>query len=255
MQHSSPTERFSDRVSDYVRARPGYPAILPQLLAERCRLPTPGVIADAGSGTGIMTRLMLDRGHRVFAVEPNREMREAAEASLGNRAGFTSVAATAESTGLATASVDMVTAAQAFHWFDRGRVRTEFARILRPGGHAVLVWNDRRLASTAFLRGYEALLVDHCPEYLKVVHRNITVDVLAGFFEPAGFETVILDNAQALDWSLLVARHDSQSYVPKSGHARARLMAHLRALFESTADANGHVVFEYDTRVHFGPLT
>ena len=248
------TVRFGNRVADYVRARPGYPPQLVDVLRSHCGF-VPGIeVADVGSGTGLFTRLLLENGARVHAVEPNREMREAGEALLAGLAGFTSIGAPAEATGLPDRSVDMVTAAQAFHWFDRPRARTEFARILRPRGSVVLVWNDRRLDTTEFLRGYEALLVQHCPEYLQVVHRNVTDEVLAEFFHPRGFEAVVLDNVQVFDWDLLVARHDSQSYVPKEGPRRDALLADLRALFDRTVSPSGTVAFEYDTRVFIGQL-
>lgn len=252
MNTRSPTQRFGDRVEAYVRARPDYPAALVGVLAERAGLGPSTVVADVGSGTGILTRLLLPHAARVYAVEPNGPMRAAAEAALGHLPGFRSVDATAEATGLAGASVGLVTAAQAFHWFDRGRTRTEFERILMPGGAVALVWNDRRLRGSDFLEGYEALLVHHCPEYLKVVHRNITPAVVAEFFRPGRVDCAVLDHAQVLDWELLLARHESQSYVPKEGPARAALLEDLRRLHAATAAADGTVVFAYDTLAYVG---
>lgn len=251
MSAHDPTGRFSDRVADYVRARPGYPQAVLEVLARRCEFTRDTVVADVGSGTGLLTRLFLDHGNTVFAIEPNAEMREAGERLLADRPGFVSVAGGAEATTLPAASVDCVTAAQAFHWFDRAAARREFARILRPGGWVVLLWNDRRLESTAFLRGYEALLVRHCPEYLKVVHRNVDAAALAAFFAPLGCDEVVLDNRQRFDWDELVARHLSSSFVPRTGHEAG--MADLRALFEAE-QRHGIVEFEYDTRIHFGRL-
>jgi len=247
-----PTGRFSDRVSDYVRARPGYPGAVLDVLRRRCSLTEQAVIADIGSGTGLLAQLFLDHGNTVFAVEPNTEMREAGERLFADRTHFISVAGGAEATTLPAASVDFVTAGQAFHWFDRERARREFARILRPGGWVVLVWNDRRLDATPFLRGYEDLLVRHCPEYLKVVHRNVDAGVLKAFFAPLGHEEMVLDNRQRFDWEGLVARHRSSSFVPRTGHEAG--MAELRALFDAQ-QVGGYVEFEYDTRVQFGRLS
>jgi SAM-dependent methyltransferase len=247
-----PAGRFSDRVSDYVRARPGYPRGILDVLARHCSLSARSVIADVGSGTGLLARLFLEHGNAVFGVEPNPEMRAAGERLLGGHGRFVSVEGGAEATTLPAASVDFVTAGQAFHWFDRSRARSEFSRILRPGGWVVLVWNDRRLEATPFLRGYEALLVRHCPEYLKVVHRNVDAGVLKAFFAPLGHEEAVLDNRQRFDWDGLVARHLSSSFVPRDGHEAA--MAELRALFD-THQADGVVGFEYDTRVQYGRLT
>lgn len=250
---SAPTQRFSNRVADYIRARPGYPRALIEALASRYGLRPTSVIADVGSGTGLLATLFLDHGNPVFGVEPNREMREAGEQLLAGYGNFTSVGAAAEATTLDDASVDFVTAGQAFHWFDRPRARAEFARILKPGGHVVLVWNDRRLDSTPFLRGYEDLLVRRCPEYLEVVHRNIDDTVLTEFFSPRGYDAITLENVQVFDWDTLVARHDSQSYVPAAGPERESILAELRSLFEATAEA-GCVRFEYDTRAFVGAL-
>lgn len=145
---TDPTQRFSSRVENYSRYRPSYPRQVLELLFEECGLTAASIIADIGSGTGIMTRLFLENGNQVFAVEPNREMRQEAEWNLASYSHFVSVDATAEATTLRAGSVDFVVAAQAFHWFDREKVRPEFVRILKPEGWVVLVWNDRRPDST-----------------------------------------------------------------------------------------------------------
>jgi SAM-dependent methyltransferase len=247
-----PTGRFSDRVADYVRARPGYPPAILEVLEHRCSFTTQAVVADVGSGTGLLAKLFLDHGNTVFGIEPNPEMRAAGEQLFGGRSRFKSVAGGAEDTTLPAASVDLVTAGQAFHWFDRTLARREFARILKPGGWVVLVWNDRRLDATPFLRGYEALLVRHCPEYLEVVHRNVDSAALRDFYSPMGFEETVLDNRQRFDWDGLVARHLSSSFVPRTGHEAG--MIELRALFDACA-VDGFVEFEYDTRVQSGQLS
>lgn len=248
----NPTGRFSDRVADYVRARPGYPAELIDVLTRRCGFSARATIADVGSGTGLLARLFLEHGNRVFGVEPNAEMREAGEQFLRGYPQFHSIDGGAETTTLADATVDFVTAGQAFHWFDRERARREFARVLKPGGWVVLIWNDRRLDATPFLRGYEDLLVRHCPDYLKVVHRNVDAPALRQFYGPQGYDEVVLDNRQRFDWHGLVARHHSSSFVPKSGHEAG--MRELRALFDAR-QVGGEVEFEYDTRVQFGRLS
>lgn len=158
MATADPTERFSNRAEDYVRYRPGYPrAILPPL-REDCGLAPESRIADVGSGTGLLGRVFLDDGETVYGVEPNAEMRAAGERSLRGYPRFHSVAASAEATSLAEASVDFIVAGQAFHWFDAQAARREFARILRPGGWVAVLWNERRTDATGFLRAYEALL-------------------------------------------------------------------------------------------------
>lgn len=246
------TARFSGLVADYVRARPGYPPELAGRLAAACGWQGAVTIADVGSGTGLLAQVFLDAGHRVIGVEPNAPMRAAGDGLLGSHDGFSSVGGRAEATGLAAASVDLVSAGQAFHWFDQRLARAEFARILRPGGHVALVWNDRRLQATPFLRGYEALLVAHCPDYLKVVHRNVDEAALARFFAPAAPLNFVLDNRQVFDWEGLVARHLSSSFVPREDHTGH--MAALRALWEQHQH-DGLVEFEYDVRVTVGSLS
>ncbi|MGB6676929.1 MAG: class I SAM-dependent methyltransferase, partial [Terriglobales bacterium] len=159
------TQRFSSRVDNYVRYRPGYPCEVLNLLKKDCDLATESVIADIASGTGIFTQMLLDNGNRAFGVEPNAEMRRAGEAFLQSYPRFTSIAGTAEATTLPERSVEIVTAAQAAHWFDREKAQREFIRILKPGGWCVLLWNERRTDSTHFLREYEQLLLTYGTDY------------------------------------------------------------------------------------------
>src|ERR1700722_16381276 len=164
------TARFSSRVEKYVRYRPSYPKGVVELLRKQCGLTSDSIVADVASGTGIFTRLLLENGNRVFGVEPNLEMRRAGEEYLAGYARFTSVEGTAEATTLPGRPVDIVTAAQAAHWFDRATARREFVRILKPGGWAVLLWNERQTDSTPFLRDYEKLLLTYGTDYQEVRH-------------------------------------------------------------------------------------
>src|SRR5581483_9144642 len=154
------TQRFSSRVDNYIRYRPGYPAEILALLKRECALKKESVIADIGSGTGLLSRMFLENGNVVYGVEPNSEMRKAGERLLASYSQFHSIAGTAESTTLPVRRVDFVTAAQAAHWFDRKKARAEFIRILKPGGWLVLVWNERCI-DTPFLRDYEQLLLTY----------------------------------------------------------------------------------------------
>ena len=155
---SSPTERFTSRVETYIKYRPTYPAAVIDLLRSECGLTADAIVADVGSGTGILSELVLKNGNEVIGVEPNQAMRLAAEHLLSSYPRFRSVEGSAEASTLPAASVDLITAGQAFHWFDATAARREFARILKPNGSVALIWNDRQLDSTEFLRGYEALL-------------------------------------------------------------------------------------------------
>ncbi len=251
---SDPKERFTTRVADYVRFRPGYPAELLDCLASDCGLEAGDSVADVGSGTGILTAGLLARGLRVFAVEPNEAMRRAAEQRLAAAPLFVSVAGSAEATALPDGSVDGVVAAQAFHWFDRDRARDEFARILRPGGVVALIWNDRRARGNSFLEGYERLLQDWGIDYAEVNHGLVDDAALAAFFSPGPFGRRTFANAQALDLEGLRGRVLSASYMPGPGHPRHEpMLAALEELFEAS-EQGGLVTLEYDTRITFGPL-
>ena len=246
-----PTRRFASRVENYRRYRPGYPAEIIQLLCERCGL-RPGVaVADLGAGTGIFTAQLLEAGARVWAVEPNRQMREAAERLLGGHEGFTSVAGTAEDSTLAAHAVSLVTARQAFHWFDQDRSRTEVLRVLAPGGWAALVWNEHSRARIPFLSDYEALLRRYAPEFDEVRKRRACGPAMRTFFgcEP---ECAEFTNRQELDFEGLKGRTMSSSYVPEPGDpAHEPLLAGLREVFEHH-QREGQVTFSYETRVFFG---
>lgn len=250
----APTERFSDRVEHYSRYRPGYPAAALDLLARECGL-APGIrVADIGAGTGIFTRLLLDRGALVFAVEPNPEMRAAAEQWLAGTPGFASVAAPAEATGLPDASVELIVAAQAFHWFDRAKARAEFARILRPGGWLALVWNEREIDTTPFLRSYEQLLREYAPEYGVVDHRDIGPAEVGAFFHPGRATLATFSYRQRFDYEGLKGRLLSSSYAPNAGHPNhAPMLRALRSLFERHQQ-DGCVTWHYRTRVFYGQL-
>jgi SAM-dependent methyltransferase len=251
---SDPTSRFSDRVQDYVRWRPGYPSAVLEALRRDLGLQPAHVVADVGSGTGLLSRLLVENGNVVYGVEPNREMAAVAEADLGGTGRFHSVDGRAEATSLAAGSVDLVTAGQAFHWFRVPDSRAEFRRILRPGGGVALVWNLRRLDSTPFLRDYEAFLHRWSNDYEEVSAQYAKEESLRGLFGDAGWIERRFDSAQHFDFEGLRGRLLSSSYTPKEGDPRRQAMlAALPAVFETHA-CEGQVAFEYDTRLFLGRL-
>jgi SAM-dependent methyltransferase len=251
---TDPVTRFSNRAENYARYRPIYPAGVIDILKSDCCLTEASVIADVGSGTGKLTELFLKNGNSVFAIEPNVAMRLAAERFLTKSAKFVSIDATAEATTLNTGSVDFITAAQAFHWFDRNKAKREFARVLKPAGWVVLIWNERRLDSTPFLREYENFLLRYGTDYEKVRHENVT-DEIAEFFSPERFEFKTLENVQHFDFEALKGRVLSSSYIPDQDHPDFKAMlAELENLF-NTSKRDGMVSFEYETRVYYGHLT
>jgi SAM-dependent methyltransferase len=247
------TSRFSDRVENYVRYRPGYPEEALRVLRNDCGLTASHVIADIASGTGIWTRVLLQNGNRVFGVEPNPEMRQAGERLLADFPGFISVAGVAEATTLADHSVDFVTAAQAAHWFEREHSRREFARILKPGGWLVLLWNERVTDSTPFLRDYEQLLLTYGTDYADVRHER-TTDAVNEFFDPLPFQERLFANRQEFDYAGIEGRLLSSSYVPGPEDAKYQpILRELRRIFDAHA-VDGRATFEYKTRLYFGQL-
>ncbi len=247
------TCRFSDRVGNYIRYRPGYPPEALHVLKGDSGLAPIHSVADIASGTGIWTRMLLENGNKVFGVEPNAEMRQAGERLLAGFPKFTSVAGTAEATTLPDKSVDFVTSAQAAHWFDRGRARREFGRILKPGGWLVLLWNERLTNSTAFLRDYEQLLLTFGTDYEDVRHER-TIGAVNEFFDPAPFQESVLEMRQEFDYAGLEGRLLSSSYAPEPDHpSHDPMLRDLRRIFETHA-IGGRVTFDYKTRVCFGRL-
>jgi ubiquinone/menaquinone biosynthesis C-methylase UbiE len=254
MAAADPTLRFSSRVEHYIRYRPGYPGEVLETLRTECGLTASSVVADIACGTGIFTRMLLDNGNRVLGVEPNREMRAAADRLLAEYSSFTSGAGTAEATTLADHSVDFATAAQAAHWFDLPKARREFARILKPGGWAVLIWNERSTDTTPFLRAYEDLLLTYGTDYGQVRHER-TTDNIGSFFAPARFAARVFEMRQQFDYAQLEGRLLSSSYAPMEGHPEYKpMLKELRGVFDGHQE-NGRVGMEYRTRMYYGHLS
>jgi SAM-dependent methyltransferase len=246
------TQRFSSRVDNYVRFRPGYPPEVLELLKNECGLTPESVIADIAFGTGIFTRMLLENGNRVFGVEPNDEMRRAGETFLQNYRRFTSVAGTAEATTLPGHAFDLITAAQAAHWFDGDKARHEFRRILKPAGWLALLWNDRRMDSTEFHREYEQLLRTFGTDYEEVRQTSMAVAIEAFFTQ--SFQMRAFEHKQTFDYAALEGRLLSSSYNPQKGHAQHDpMLRDLRRIFDCH-EQNGSVAFDYDTRVYYGQL-
>jgi ubiquinone/menaquinone biosynthesis C-methylase UbiE len=249
----SPTARFSDRVENYVKYRPGYPAEVLGLLRSDCGLRPDHVAADIASGTGIFTRLFLENGNPVFAVEPNLEMREMNRHQLDRYSQFVSVAGSAEETTLDDASVDFVTAAQAAHWFDLPLARAEFARILKPHGWCVLIWNERLMSGSDFLRDYEQLLLTYSTDYKEVRHERTTA-VIDEFFRPAPHQERVFAMSQRFDYEGIAGRLLSSSYAPLDGQpGHDAMMLELQRIYRAHSQ-DGKVAIEYKTRVFYGHL-
>ena len=254
MPAKNSTTRFSSRVDDYIKYRPHYPAEIIDLLADKCGLTPESVIADIGSGTGIVTKLFLENGNPVVGVEPNREMREGGEHYLAEFARFTSVDGTSDATRLPPQSMDFILAAQAFHWFDQTKTRAEFQRILNQDGWVVLIWNDRRTDSTPFLRDYEALLQNFGSDYCEINHKNVQDESVFTTFYGVPPSVATFDNIQRVDFEGLIGRLNSASYMPGRDDPRHAAMARRAQEIFTAHQKNGMVAFEYNTRVFYGGM-
>lgn len=254
-----PTQRFSARVDYYLRSRPRYPQSLLDFCRTELNLRPEHIIADIGAGTGFLSELFLNNRNEVFAVEPNDAMRLAAEIQLGKFPNFHSINARAESTTLPKNAIDFVVAGQAFHWFDRPKTRAEFQRILRPGGWALLVWNDRekKNAPGDFSAEYDAVIQDFQTDLRRVSHADLTArdsNALAEFFAPNQVQLQSFGNPQTLDLDGVIARALSSSYLPLPGEPRCQeMLDRLRQIVERCGQ-NGKVVQPYTTKVYYARL-
>ena len=254
MSFADAKQRFSNRVADYVRYRPGYPSGLIDLLRAECGLRSDHVVADVGSGTGILAKLFLENGNRVLGVEPNEEMRQAGQEFLGDYKNFSTVAGCAEATTLPDASADFIAAAQAFHWFEPVAACREFLRILKPHGWVIVMWNDRRISETSFGREYEDLLVRYGTDYTRVKDAYPETLDMENFFAEGNVQRRELPNFQEFDFDGLAGRLRSSSYAPKEDHSNyAPMMSALRELFDANQKF-GSVRMEYTTQIYFGRL-
>jgi SAM-dependent methyltransferase len=247
------TERFGGRVEYYIKYRPGYPEEVLQFLQQELKLEPGAVIADIGSGTGISSELFLKTRHKVFGVEPNAEMRKAAETHLSRYPNFISIDGKAEVTGLPECSIDLIIAGQAFHWFDRELSKKEFIRILKPSGWVVLLWNDRR-QDTSFENSYENVLKTYAIDYHVIDHRLITPETLARFFNSNQCGFKMFDNVQIFDFESLQGRVMSCSYMPMPHQPGfAEMIRALAELFDRFQE-NGAVTMGYNTLVYYGKV-
>jgi SAM-dependent methyltransferase len=253
MMSKSPTERFTGRVDNYVRYRPQYPPQVIDALCHDCGLRPEHIIADIASGTGIFTRFLLENGNRVFAVEPNAEMRAASAHLQESFPRLALVVGVAEATTLPAASVDFITVAQAAHWLEPEQSRAEFKRIFKPHGWCVLLWNERRITGNPFLDDYEQLLRTHCAEYTDK-RQGQTAPIAQAFFAGTQYHQRVFEYQQEFDFEGLAGRLLSSSYCPlQDDPAHAPMMHELERIFRAHARRNT-VRIDYDTRVFFGQL-
>ncbi|MGQ0542541.1 MAG: class I SAM-dependent methyltransferase [Blastocatellia bacterium] len=243
-------ERFSNRVENYVKYRPGYPPEVLGFFRDNLGLTESSKIADVGSGTGLSSKLFLENGNTVYGVEPNAKMRDAAAQYLRDFSNFQNIDGLAEATTLPECTVDFVTAAQAFHWFDPEKTRGEFRRILKPGGYIALIWNERQLNTTPFLTEYEKFLLRFANDYTKVRHENVNEEILKTFFQ-SDFCRATFQNQQIFDFEGLKGRLLSSSYMTSEAvEVLPAMIGELEILFAKHAENDRITVF-YDTNIFY----
>lgn len=255
MAFTDSTSRFSGRVESYRLHRPGYPAAIVDLLGHECGLSGDSVIADVAAGTGLLTEIFLARGFRVIAIEPNQQMRDACATLTSQFPQLRCVDGTAEATGVADHSADLITVGQAMHWFDLERTRREFVRILKPGGWCAVLYNNRRMKGDAFHEGYEQILVEFGNDYETVKHSHMTEDRLAAFFAPNKMRSASFENSQQLTLEGVMGRILSSSYMPQPGQPRYEEMSRATSDLFSQNETGGHVRIDYDCAVCYGQLS
>lgn len=224
------------------------------MLRRECGLSSDAVVGDIAAGTGLLAEIFLAAGFAVTAVEPNPEMRAACSELQERYAGLRMVEGTAERTGLPDHSVDLITVAQAMHWFDLARTRGEFTRILKPGGWCAVIYNNRRLGGDGFHDAFEAFLLEFGIDYLAVKDQHMGRRRLAQFFAPSPMQWATFPNKQALSLEALEGRILSSSYIPRPGHSRyAEMSEAIERLFAEN-QSGGVVTVQYDCVVCYGQL-
>ena len=235
------TTRFSQRADDYARYRPSYPpdavaAILDGFVKPR--------VADLGAGTGISSVLLADAGTHVYAVEPNAAMR----AAIPARRDIEVIDGTAEATSLADGSVEVVTAFQAYHWFDPDLVLDEAERIGSPGVRFAAVWNERD-ETDPFMLAYSEVIRRYMSDNTETERRGSAIDSDLGRHGWSNVRVLHFRHETPLDWEGLIGRTRSSSYLPREGPAYETMEAELRDVYDRAA-ALGATRFVLTTAVH-----
>lgn len=250
-----PTKRFSTRAENYSKFRPSYPKEIISFLEFVNILYKDSIIADIGSGTGILSELFLKNGNIVFGIEPNVDMRSTAEINLNNYQNFHSIDGSAESMNMEDKSVNIITVGQAFHWFNQKQARKEFKRILKPEGYVLIIWNNRKRSGSKFLEQYEDLLLTYGTDYKKISNIDIDFEQFYGIGKNSeSCLRKVFENYQLLNYPGLKGRLLSTSYAPLDGHPNYNnMIIELKKIFQEN-NRNGLVMFEYETEVYYGRL-
>lgn len=242
---------FSSKVTDYVASRPDYPAALFDTLRIPCCVPDGANVADVGAGTGLLTQGLLAQGYTVTAIEPSDGMRAAADHALAQFAGYRSASGTAEQLPLADASVDLITAAQAFHWFDIPRARVEFLRVLKPQGQVALIWNDR-VSTDPLHVALDGIFAQYGGDKRGAMLAHDERSDVPAFFDSGAYQQWTWPHAHHLDEAALLSLVFSRSYMPARDSALGQQASEdVRRLFQSLA-TGGVVAVRYTTLAIIG---
>jgi len=249
-----PIKRFTGRAENYDKYRPTYPKEIILELKSKINMTPDKIIVEIGSGTGKLTKILLEEGYTVYGVEPNDEMRELAERSFRDSSKFISINGRAENTTIDDDFADFIIIAQAIHWFKPIETLREFHRILKPEGKIAIIWNQRDIEGSNLQKRYEEILLTYSPEYRNMPHRNLDQLKIREYIEPSSMREYKCKFSQNLSFSDMKGRLDSTSYVPKQDDPNyTSLIKELREMFDSF-QKNELLEFPYITRLLYGNL-
>ena len=246
--YMDPKLRFSSRVSNYVKYRPKYPSTIIEFLTNEIILSKDSIIADIGSGTGILSQLFLENGNMVYGIEPNSEMRNAAEKILKQYEYFISIEGAAENTTLNDNSIDLISAGQAFHWFDVNKTKKEFKRILKSSGYVILIWNIRKKTTPGFQMDYEQFVLKYGKDYKEILKQDKNIDLLFEYKRKSFY------NSQLFNYDAFLGRVLSSSYIPLANEPNYdEMVKEVKELFDKY-QKKGFIKIEYNTILYYGQL-
>jgi ubiquinone/menaquinone biosynthesis C-methylase UbiE len=245
------TQRFTGRAESYSKYRPSYPIQILDIFEKEAKFDSTKVVADIGSGTGILSRLFLENGNKVFGVEPNDDMRRLAELNLEEFQKFESIKGTAENTGLEDESVDLIAVAQALHWFDPEKSWREFRRIAKHGCYLCVLYNDRKKDDpSGITHEYEEIIQKYARNKPKL--ERIEDDILSQFFKEWSFKKFSLPNKQILEFEGFLGRVSSASYMPRPSDLEfSAVERELKDVFDKH-HKDSKITLSYDTNIFLG---
>lgn len=245
------TQKFDGKAAVYAKARPGYANELVRLLSDN-GVGKDSFVADIGSGTGIFSKVLLELGCNVYGIEPNEDMRRESEKLLAHFTTFDPVNGAAENTTLRDRSVDFITVAQAFHWFDIEKFKMECQRIIKDNGKVILIWNSRIMESP-LVKENEQIFQRFCPDF-KGFSGGIGYmdESIQNFFN--NFTVNRFPNYLSFAKAKFIERNLSASYSLKENDAQYDLyLTELNNLFDKYA-VDGMLLVPNETIVYIGEV-